>query len=324
MTMLRNAIAPLFSAMILTAGCAGADGDADVTSSGSTETTDTSAVPENAAQATDPAATPRTCSGRGNLKTGDTTVRVTVGGQARTYLLHVPASYKGDSPVPLLLDFHPMLFGTSQSHRSSSGYAAISDQEGFLIAYPQGLNNAWNLGPCCTQSRAVDDFAFALAIVDQVKSQACVDEKRVYAAGYSNGGGLSHYLACKHADVFAAVSPAAFDLIEQVECKPSRPISVISFRGTGDFIVPYAGGKSTPPTPYPLSPINFLGAENTFKKWAQLNECSGAPTNAGGGCRTYSGCKDGVEVTLCTAQGGGHVTGDARVGWARLKKYTLP
>ena len=266
----------------------------------------------------------RTCSGRGAWKTGDTTVRINVGGQSRTYLLHVPASYKGDKPVPLVLDWHPMLFGTSQSQRSNSGYAALADAEGFIVAYPQGLDNAWNMGPCCTKSRATDDFGLARAIVEKIKGEGCIDEKRVYSVGYSNGGGLSHYLACKQADIFAAVAPAAFDLITEVPCQPSRPISVISFRGTTDFIVPYAGGASTPPTPYPLSPIHFLGAQGTFKKWAEVNGCTGAPTASGNGCQTYAQCKDGVEVTLCTAQGGGHVTGDARVGWARLKKYTLP
>jgi polyhydroxybutyrate depolymerase len=43
-----------------------------------------------------------------------------------------------------------------------------------------------------------------------------------------------------------------------------------------------------------------------------------------GGCKTYTQCKDGVEVTLCTAQGGSHVTGDAKVAWPMLKKYLLP
>jgi polyhydroxybutyrate depolymerase len=322
MRMLRSVMAPVWTAMILTAGCAADGSDAEVVTGA--ESAATPAAQVEAPPVEETPTTPRTCSGRGSLRTGDTTVRLTVGGQARTFLLHVPASYKGDAPVPLLLDWHPMLFGTSQSHRGSSGYAQVADREGFLVAFPQGLDNAWNMGPCCTRSRATDDFGFALAIVEKIKADACIDEKRVYSAGYSNGGGLSHYLACKHADVFAAVSPAAFDLIQEVPCKPSRPISVISYRGTSDFIVPYAGGRSTPPTPYPLSPINFLGAEGTFKKWAEINGCTGTPTTSAGGCRTYPQCKDGVEVTLCTAQGGGHSGGPAAQAWERLKKYTLP
>jgi poly(3-hydroxybutyrate) depolymerase len=268
---------------------------------------------------------PQSCAGKPNMwKAGDTNLSIMVGGQKRTFILHVPASYKGDTPVPLLLDFHPMIFGTAASQRRSSGYAEIADKEGFIVAYADGIDNAWNLGPCCTKSRDVDDFGLALALVERFKTEGCIDNKRVYAAGYSNGGGLSHYLACKSADVFAATSPAAFDLIEEVKCEPSRPISVVIFRGTADNIVPYAGGASTPPTPYPLDPIHFLGAQGTFKKWAEIDGCTGEPTAGSGGCKTYTQCKDGVEVTLCTAQGGGHVTGDAKVAWPMLKKFTLP
>ena len=137
---------------------------------------------------------------------------------------------------------------------------------------------------------------------------------------------MSHYLACKEADSFAAVSPAAFDLVQEVECKPSRPISVISFRGTADAIVSYAGGYSVPPTGYPLDPINFLGAEGTFEKWAEINGCTGEPEDgvAGAGCRTYTKCNAGVEVTLCTAQGGSHVGGDPNVAWPMLNKHPMP
>lgn len=267
---------------------------------------------------------PVSCAGKTGVEAGDTNATITVGGTERSYIVHVPRNYTGDKPVPLVLDFHPMLFGTAASQRRSSGYAELADEEGFIVAYADGIDNAWNLGPCCTRSREVDDFGLALAMVEKISSEACIDPKRVYAAGFSNGGGLSHYLACKSADVFAAVAPAAFDLIEEVECEPSRPISVVIFRGTSDLIVPYAGGASTPPTPYPLDPIHFLGAEGSFKEWASVNGCTGEPTEDENGCQVYEECEGEAEVTLCTARGGGHVTGDAEVAWSKLKNYTLP
>jgi polyhydroxybutyrate depolymerase len=139
------------------------------------------------------------------------------------------------------------------------------------------------------------------------------------------GGGMSHYLACNAADLFAAVAPSAFDLLaaEEEPCMPSRPISVISFRGTADPIVPYAGGASSPPNGLNVT-IHFQGAENTFKKWAELNGCTGEPMAGSGGCRTYAQCKAGTEVTLCTKQGGSHDPGDAKLGWAFMKKHPMP
>jgi polyhydroxybutyrate depolymerase len=264
-----------------------------------------------------------TCPATSTVAPGDHNASIEVGGMSRDYIVHVPPGYTGDTPVPLLLDLHP-LGSSGQYQRRSSGYAAVADREGFIVVYPDGIDGAWNIGPCCTRSRDVDDLGLALALVEKMKAEACIDPKRVYAAGYSMGGGMSHFLACKAADVFAAVAPAAFDLIEEIDCRPARPITVISSRGTTDFIVPYSGGASTPPTAYPLDPIHFLGAVGTFEKWAELNQCTGSPQAADGGCQTYTQCAAGVEVTLCTAQGGGHVTGDPDVGWAMLKKHPLP
>ncbi|HVU01408.1 MAG TPA: PHB depolymerase family esterase [Polyangiaceae bacterium] len=258
------------------------------------------------------------------LAPGDTNASIDVGGTTRTYIRHVPTSYTGETPVPLVVDLHP-LFGNGAAERLNSGYGPLSDQEGFVVVWPDGIDAAWNIGPCCTTSRTVDDEGFIRALVKKISEEACIDPKRVYATGYSMGGGLSHYLACNAADVFAAVAPSAFDLLSASEepCAPSRPITVISFRGTADLIVPYAGGASNPPNGLPVT-IHFQGAQNTFATWANLDGCTGSPTDAGNGCSTYSQCDAGVEVTLCTAVGGGHVTGDAHVGWEMLKRHPMP
>ncbi len=258
------------------------------------------------------------------LSPGDSDRTITVGGQTRNYVLHVPSSYDGNQAVPLIVDFHP-LGGSGPAERSDSPYPAQTDSEGVIMAFPSGNSGpsggAWNVGPCCVAG--VDDVEFAKALVDELKQEACIDPKRVYAAGFSMGGGMSHYLACHGADVFAAVAPAAFDLLEEnvQGCQPSRPITVVSFRSTGDPIVPYNGGYSAVVSGMP---ITFLGAQATHEKWAEINNCTGSPTDSGNGCSTYENCQDGVTVTLCTKQGGGHDYGNASVAWPILKQHTLP
>jgi polyhydroxybutyrate depolymerase len=169
----------------------------------------------------------------------------------------------------------------------------------------------------------VDDVGFAKALVNEVKGIACIDPKRVYATGFSMGGGMTNYVACNAADVFAAFAPAAFDLLQENvgECKPGRPIAVVSFRGTGDTMVPYAGGLSNL-----VRPITFLGAVNTMKKWAEFSGCTGSAASLGNNCQGYaaSQCQGGVEVSLCTKQGGGHEAGDATLVWPMLKRHALP
>jgi polyhydroxybutyrate depolymerase len=258
------------------------------------------------------------------LSSGDLNRSVTVGTTSRTYVLHVPAAYRGSDPVPLVVDFHGL--GSSGSGElSGSTYKTLIDSEGVISAYPDGVQGpsgtAWNMGSCCVPG--VDDVAFAKALVQDVETVACIDPKRVYAIGFSIGGGMAHYIGCHAADVFAAVSPAAADLLgeNEAQCAPARPLTVFFFRGTNDSAVPYDGGSMTSSG----MTLTFLGAKATFERWAELDECTGTPSAAdSNGCSTYSTCGAGVEVTLCTKQGGGHEAGDASIAWPVLKKYTLP
>jgi polyhydroxybutyrate depolymerase len=258
------------------------------------------------------------------LGAGDTNQTVTVGSTSRTYILHVPSAYKGTSAVPLVVDFHP-LGGSGSQEEGSSPYKAQTDPESVVTAYPNGLSGpsgaAWNVGPCCVAN--VDDVAFAKALVAQVETKACIDPKRVYAVGFSMGGGMSHYVACHAADVFAAVAPASFDLLQENEagCTPPRPIAEISFRSSNDTVVPYAGGASSVVAGMP---VTFLGAVGTFQKWAQIDSCSGSPTATdSNNCQYYTSCGGGVSVGLCTMNTG-HAPGEANIGWPFIKKYTLP
>ena len=265
------------------------------------------------------------------LKAGDSTKKITVGTLSREYILHVPSGYTGSTAVPLVVDFHP-IGGSDTEWRSGSPYPAVIDKEGVVSAFPNGepspnLGNAWDVEGCCTSpinGVAVDDVAFARALVADVEKVACIDVKRVYAVGFSMGGGMSNYLGCHAADLFAAAGPASFDLTQQNEgdCAPARPLTMIEWRGKNDTTVPYAGGHSALVTGMAL---DFLGAVGTFQKWASLDGCTGNPGAAdSNNCQTYSQCGAGVQVTLCTDNNGGHEAANANIVWPMLKKYTLP
>jgi polyhydroxybutyrate depolymerase len=274
----------------------------------------------------------QSCSGSPTLRPGAMTASIMFGGANRMYQLYVPSSYKPEAPAPLVLWFHGIL-GSSQDYRTS-GFQEVADREGFLLVAPEGTDTAWNIGPCCTaRRRNVDDVGFAKAIVAEMKAKACIDSRRVYAAGFSMGGGMSHYLGCHAADVFAAVAPSAFDLLQEnvEDCKPVRPISVASFRNKADNFVYYDGTPdSTPPntaiTGDTSTRINILGALKTLEAWGKIDGCSGAAEPDGTGCQTYKTCGAGAEVTLCTEDDpiAGHHPGPADQMWQRLKRFQLP
>jgi polyhydroxybutyrate depolymerase len=262
--------------------------------------------------------------GSSALAAGDTTRTVQVKGTSRTYLLHVPRVYDGKKPAPLVVDFHG-IGQTGASERDLSPYPDALDAAGVLMAFPDGTKGpagtAWDVGPCCVAD--VDDIQFARLLVADVAASACLDTKRVYAVGVLTGGGMAHVLGCRAADVFAAIAPAAFDLLAEnlSTCVPGRAVTAISFRGTDDPKVPYEGGSSAL---IPTMPVTFLGAQGTFAKWAEIDGCTGAPSSPDAdGCSRYGTCRDGAEVVLCTKDGGGSDPGSPAIAWPILMRHSL-
>ena len=268
--------------------------------------------------------TPVDCSGK-TAKAGKQNMSVTVNGKKRTFIMYIPNSYKGDKPVPLFVDYHPVM-GNGEGQYKDTKYRTLTEKEGVISLYPDGTKSAdsrkmgpgWNVGPCCSDD---DDVKFSREMIAAVEEIACIDKKRVYAAGFSMGGGMSNHVACFMSDIYAAVAPAGMDLntTNSAKCNPERPISIIMFRGTSDPVCKYQGGDSG----YGDG-LNFLGAERNFRFWAEKNGCQGSPSKNSNGCDEYSNCQDGTKVVLCTKQGGGHDQGDGNIGWPFLKQFTLP
>jgi polyhydroxybutyrate depolymerase len=229
--------------------------------------------------------------------------------------------YDGKTAVPLVIDLHGLDY-TNLDQASMSGWRDKSDAEGFIVLYPSGLDESWNGGSLCcgtSQEDGVDDEGFILALIKQVSAQGCIDSKRVYATGLSNGGALSFLLGCRDAGVFAAIAPVSMGNGTQ-PCEPSRPISVILYRGMSDDLVSYNGGM------YP-------SAAADLDQWKTLNSCTGTPQKVSGLCDQYTACKAGAEVMLCSIPNGEHLlySGAAEAGapiadvvWAAFKRHPLP
>jgi polyhydroxybutyrate depolymerase len=222
-------------------------------------------------------------------------------GLARRFDLYVPPGYDPEVAAPLVLNFHGNL-STPAEQAAFSGFEASAGPRGMLVAYPEGLGNSFNGGVCCGDAAAqdVDDVGFARAIVAEVSRTHCVDPRRVFVTGMSNGGHMAHRLACEAADVFAAAASVTGVLqLAPADCAPVRPISMLDFHGTGDVIVPYDGKG----TGYPPVPEMMAG-------WAARDGCDADSVEvfAEGDtrCETWPGCADEVEVTLCTIAEGGH------------------
>src|SRR5262249_61920041 len=131
---------------------------------------------------------------------------------ARTRCVYVPASCDPATPTPVVIDLHGRL-GAATDEPPLTLSTAKADAEGFVVVYPQawGSPTSWNAGGCCdpAASNNIDDVGFIRALIDELDAKLCVDDRRVYAMGMSNGGYLSQRLACGLADRGAAIGPGA-------------------------------------------------------------------------------------------------------------------
>ena len=314
------------SMAILLAACGGSGGSGPAAGSSqatllSTITTSSPAAPPADASA---APAPASACTTDCLAPGDYTLTLTWDALPRLYMVHVPASYTGSTSVPLLLDLHGGAT-LAEIQRSTSGQLAQSDKRGFIAVWPQGLDGSWNANGCCLLAYHlnVDDVGFLKAVIATLKGRANINANKVYVTGLSNGGGMTHRMACDAADVVTAVAPMSNPLqIEQ--CHPSRPITVVTFAGTSDNQVPYAGGivnGVTLPINYPNVtigfPLGWQGARASLAAWKNIDGCSDAlnltPLAGGSTDETYLSCNGGVKTGLVSISGGSHdlYNGDA-------------
>ncbi len=242
---------------------------------------------------------------------GDISYSLTHDSIERTYILHVPPSYTSDQPVPLVLDFHGG-GGNANTQMKTSGFSALADEQGFIVAYPNGTGRhedkllTWNGGTCCAYAvtNQIDDVGFIRALVAEVQSTYRIDSKRIYATGLSNGAIFSYRLACDAADLFAAIAPVA-GTQNYLRCNPTEPVSVIHFHGTDDAHVGYNGGVG----PDSLVNIPFTSVKDSIDFWLNIDQCNKTPkTESFEDIQhdTYSNCANGTAVELYTIVGGKH------------------
>ncbi len=303
--------------VVLAAGCAGSDGtsspgDPPDARAGIGPPVD---APDDATSAVDAGLDAPACAAATWAPGTHEVVALAHDGRDRSYVLHVGTGVDPDQPVPLLLNFHGYT-NNPDLQASFSRMNALADSEGFVVVYPRGVDSSFNAGSCCgTASREnVDDVGFTRAIVADVAAHLCLDRGRVYATGFSNGGFMSHRLACEASDLVAAIAPVAAANVT-ASCTPSRPVPVIAFHGDGDTVVSLADGTAA------------------VAAWVTRNRCTGGPTRTPHGasrCERWATCAGGAAVELCTIAGGRHLWPGATADypaspaiWAFLRGYRL-
>jgi polyhydroxybutyrate depolymerase len=251
----------------------------------------------------------------------DVSRTLTVDGLERSYLVHVPpAALARDraQPLPVVIALHSG-GGRARAFSSFTGFNKLADAEGFVVAYPEGIEGNWNDGRSRVGNRAlvddVNDVGFLLAIVPALAKDFAVDPKRVYVAGMSSGGVMALRAACDAADKIAAVAAVAAALPVRMKprCNPGAPVSVLIINGSEDPVMPWRGGEIR----LGMEGLGrVISTEDTVTFWAEHDGCATTPVvedlpnrdpadNTVVRRSVYPQCQ-GAEVVLYTVDRGGH------------------
>lgn len=186
--------------------------------------------------------------------------------QVRGHLVRVPEGVA--ARPPLVLAFH----GTGGDGPGLAGYLgldAVARRHGFVVAYPDATRSDWELN----RKRGDHDLPRIRRLIDALEDRLCVDPRRVYATGFSNGGSLAFRLGCDLSTRIAAIAPLSGSYRAQRACPRSRGrMPTLEQHGDDQFAV------SVP---------------RLLRTTAARNRCTRPPVRArvGTGLRTtYPGC----------------------------------
>src|SRR5688572_30145590 len=228
-------------------------------------------------------------------------------GNTRSYIVHLPTGYNASNTYPLVLNFHGYTSNAAQQ-QAYSLMDQVADTAGFIVVYPDGVGNAWNVGfGAGAYNTGIDDVGFVNALLDTMMANFSVDPEAVYSTGMSNGGYMSNRLACELPFRIVAIASVTGPMTDSTHayCNPGRNVPVMHIHGTTDPVVNYNGMTQS------------LSVAELIIFWGTNDECPVSSTdvpypniNIGDNCtatrKNYLPCTDGSEVVLIEITNGGH------------------
>ncbi|MHA7057425.1 T9SS type A sorting domain-containing protein [Aquimarina sp. M1] len=223
-------------------------------------------------------------------------------GRTRQYRLYVPASYDATKPAPLILNFHGFTNNIDIQYNQSD-FRQLAEDNQFIFVTPQGLGgffSGWAINNNFGGNE--DDLGFSDALIDKIQEDYNINEKRIYATGFSNGGFFSYRLACELSPRIAAVASVAGSMtrvwIDNNQCQPQHPTAVLQITGTNDNVISINGNGTNEPI------------QNVMEYWAAVNNADTTPDViqlGGGSTRSiWDNGDNGVTAEFIRVQGKGH------------------
>lgn len=211
-------------------------------------------------------------------------VTCTYDGVEHDFILELPEDTDG---APLIL----MLHGYGESAEVFKSRTHMEERAcpmGYAVAYVTGAPDpddrtagaGWNSG---LGDGGNDDVGFLSALAWYLQDEYGLDEKRMYAAGFSNGGFMVHRLAMEAQDTFSACVSVAGTMTDSVweSRKKSNEVGFLQITGEKDDLIPKISDGSAGSSKFPA-------IEDVMAYWASSNGLAGSETSPIGKASTIT------------------------------------
>ena len=227
---------------------------------------------------------------------GDDEICRVAGGR---YHAMVPAGWDGQERLPVILSVHGY-GGSPDSLLSKPHLGSAYDRAGVLWVVPEGQDRSWKTrnSPETGDVGRRNDVEFLGAVLDDVAERWPIDQRRVAASGFSQGGSMASELACLDPDRWPVSMPISGTFWTNVPARCRAPVSVRHTHGTADPIWPLEGRA--------IGAYDQGGVDEAMEVWGTTAGCDPTPTREQLGelvCAVYTGC-GASDVRLCLHDGG--------------------
>lgn len=167
-------------------------------------------------------------------------------GLTRQYRIHTPPNLQANSPLVIALHGYS---GNNNDMRNNYGWTELSDEKGFVVAFPNGTNDQsnnrfWDVGYDFHQGiPSVDDNGFISELAVHLQDLHDLDPTRTFVTGFSNGAEMCLQLACMESVTFSAFAAICPMMLEPLftNCNPTITRPILSMSGTNDNVTWYQG-----------------------------------------------------------------------------------
>jgi len=204
-----------------------------------------------------------------------------VDGATRSAIVFAPTQPAATGRSPLVFSFHGH-GDFMQSFQRTNMQGALPEA---VVVYFQGYPAQDGLSGWQTEKGQDNDRDLKLvdAALAALREKFSIDDRRIYATGFSNGAMFTYLLWAERPEIFAAYAPVAARLRPSVLPKVPRPIFQVA--GETDQTIP------------------FPAQEQAMTTAKRVNGVTGDGVSCGNGCTLFD---SGAATVMTVVHPGGH------------------